>query len=183
MPVHKNMVVFPRVPRPTLLMYESWEEFAEGIGATKYGADWLTATYLVIQGDHVGTHLDGLKHIRGPDAPGPEGIPLEYCFSDGVVLDFRHKDFGAGISAQDIDKALEDIGYEVKERDIVLIETGASAYNNEERYLRDNCGMTEEATRHLISKGVRLMGIDAPTSTPPYGRCLNARSSGGLTSS
>jgi kynurenine formamidase len=167
MPVHRNMITFPRIPPPTLLMYESWTEFAEGIGAAKEGATWLTASYLVIQGDHVGTHCDAVKHLRGPDAPGPEGIPLEYCYSDGVVLDFRHKPFGAGISRADIDEALARIDYTLKERDIVLIQTGASAYNTETRYLTDHCGMTAEATRYLISKGVRLMGIDAVTFDPP----------------
>src|SRR2546421_524842 len=54
-----------------------------------------------------------------------------------------------------------------KERDIVLIQTGASAYNTEKRYLTDHCGMTAEATRYLISKGVRMMGTDAVTFDPP----------------
>jgi kynurenine formamidase len=99
MPVHRDMLTFPRVPPPTLLLYESWAEFAERIGAAQYGATSLTASYLVIQNDHVGSHCDAVKHIRGPDAPGVEGIPLEYCFSDGVVLDFREKEYGSGISA------------------------------------------------------------------------------------
>ena len=167
MPVHKNMITFPRIPAPTMLMYESWTEFAEGIGAAKEGAPWLTASYLIIQGDHVGTHCDAVKHLRGPDAPGTEGIPLEYCYSDGVVLDFRHKPFGAGISRADIEEALATIDYTLKERDIVLIQTGASAYNTEPRYLTDHCGMTAEAVRYLIAQGVRLMGIDAVTFDPP----------------
>ena len=91
MPVHRDMLTFPQIQPPTMLMYESWTEFAERIGAAAYGAKWLTASYLYIAGDHVGTHCDAVKHIRGPEAPGPEGIPLEYCYSDGVVLDFRHK--------------------------------------------------------------------------------------------
>jgi kynurenine formamidase len=167
MPVHRDMLTFPRVPPPTLLMYESWSEFAERIGAARHGADWLTASYLVIQNDHVGSHCDAVKHLRGPDAPGPEGIPLEYCYSDGVVLDFRHKENGAGITAAEIDGALDEIGYRLKERDIVLIHTGAGAYNTDERYRTDHCGMTAEATRHLITSGVRLMGIDAITFDPP----------------
>ncbi len=96
-----------------------------------------------------------------------EGIPLEYCFSDGVRLDFRHKEKGTRIFPDEIDEALEKIGYELKERDIVLIHTGAGAYNTEERYKTDFPGMTAEATRHLISKGVRMMGCDAITFDPP----------------
>ena len=167
MPVHRDMLTFPRVPPPTLVMYESWTEFAERIGAAEHGADWLTASYLVIQSDHVGTHCDAVKHLRGPDAPGVEGIPLEYCYSDGVVLDFRDSPSGYRIMPEDVDAELQRIGYELKERDIVLIHTGAGAYNTEERYRTDHCGMTAEATRHLIAQGVRMMGIDAITFDPP----------------
>ena len=167
MPVHADMLTFPRVPPPVLLMYESWTEFAERIGAARRGAASLTASYLVIQNDHVGTHVDAVKHIRGASAPGVEGIPLEYCFADGVVLDFRHKEPGTRILPGEIDGALAGIGYTLKERDIVLIHTGAGAYNTEERYKTDFPGMTAEATRHLIAKGVRMMGCDAITFDPP----------------
>ena len=107
------------------------------------------------------------RHDRGPEAPGVEGIPLEYCFSDGVRLDFRHKEKGTRIFPDEIDEALGKIGYELKERDIVLIHTGAGAYNTEERYRTDHPGMSGEATRWLISQGVRLMGCDAITFDPP----------------
>src|SRR5205807_1611948 len=110
MAVHNNMVTFPRIVRPALLMYETWEEFAEKIGAAKYGATSLTASYMVVLSDHVGTHLDALKHLRHV-APGPEGIPLEYCFGDGVILDFRHKESGAGISVADVEAELQRINY------------------------------------------------------------------------
>jgi kynurenine formamidase len=64
-------------------------------GAAKFGVDWLTAHCLVVIGDHIGTHVDSLRHMRD-NAPGPEGIPIEYCYGDGVVLDFRHLPKGAG---------------------------------------------------------------------------------------
>lgn len=166
MDVHMDMLTFPRVPPPILSLYESWTEFAERIGAAEYGATSLTASYVVVQNDHVGTHMDARKHIV-PEAPGPEGIPLEYCYSDGVVLDFRHKEKGSRIFPDEIDAELERIGYTLKERDIVLIHTGAGSYNTEERYRTDHPGMTGEATRHLIARGVRMMGCDAITFDPP----------------
>ena len=139
MPVHMDMLTFPRVPPPALTVYESHEDFATRIGAAEFGVDSLTASYLVVQNDHVGTHLDARKHIV-PTAGGPETIPLEYCVSDGVLL---------------------------KERDIVLNHTGAGAYNTEERYRTDHPGMSGDATRWLIAQGVRLMGVDAITYDPP----------------
>ncbi|HEX5780698.1 MAG TPA: cyclase family protein [Solirubrobacteraceae bacterium] len=166
MPVHNDMVTFPRVPSPALCVYESHTEFAERIGAAEYGVDSLTASYLIVVNDHVGTHLDARKHIV-PTAGGPDTIPLEYCISDGVLLDFTDRAPGDIISAEDIEAALAKIDYTVKERDIVLIHTGAGAYNHEERYRTDHPGMSGEATRWLIERGVRLMGCDAITFDPP----------------
>ena len=79
---------------------------------------------------HVGTHLDARKHIV-PDAGGPETIPLEYCVSDGVLLDFTAKAPGDVISVEDVQRELDRISYQLKERDIVLNHTGAGAYNTE----------------------------------------------------
>ena len=107
------------------------------------------------------------SHGYPPGTPGVEGIPLEYCFSDGVRLDFRHKEKGTRIFPDEIDEALDKIGYQLQERDIVLIHTGAGAYNTEERYRTDHPGMSAEATRWLIERGVRLMGCDAITFDPP----------------
>lgn len=162
MPVHNNMVTFPRIVRPALLMYESWEEFADRIGAAKYGVTWLTASYMITTSDHVGTHIDALKHMR-KEAPGPEGIPLEYCFGDGVVLDFSHKPFGEAVSAEEVQQALKKIHYTLKPLDIVLIYTGAGRYNESDDYLRNHCGMGPDATLYLIQQGIKVMGIDAIT--------------------
>lgn len=166
MPVHADMVTFDRVPPPALVMYENWTEYAERIGASAQGVDSLTATCLVVVNDHVGTHCDAVRHIV-PAAGGPETIPLEYCYGDGVILDFRSKPSGYGITAADVGEALEAIDYQLKERDIVLIHTGAGAYNSEDRYRSEHCGMTREATLYLIEQGVRMMGIDAITFDPP----------------
>jgi len=166
MPVHNGMVSFPRVVPPTLEMYETWQEFAERIGAAEYGVNWLTAHCKVMLGDHIGTHVDSLRHMRA-DAPGPEGIPLEYCYGDGVCLDFRHLPVGSGISVEDVQKALEKIGYRIKPLDIVLIHTGAGKLQETEAYLTEHVGMTAEATIWLIDQGVKMMGIDAVTFDPP----------------
>jgi kynurenine formamidase len=166
MPVHNDMVTFPRVVRPSMVMYEDWRQFAIGIGAAKHGVDWLTASYLIVIGDHIGTHIDSLRHLRN-DAPGPEGIPIEYCYGDGVCLDFRHLEKGAGISLADMKAALAKIEYTLKPLDIVLIHTGAGAIQDSQAYLTDQVGMTAEATHWMLDQGVKVAGIDAVTFDPP----------------
>ncbi|TAK21225.1 MAG: cyclase family protein [Chloroflexota bacterium] len=164
--VHQEMIAFPRIVRPAMVMYESWEEFAERIGAAKFGATELTASYIAVLSDHLGTHIDSLKHIR-KGAPGPEGIPIDLCYGDGVVLDFTWKENGAGITSVELQEQLAKIKYTLKPRDIVLLHTGAGAYQDSEKYLTDQCGMTAEATIWLIEQGVQVMGIDAITFDPP----------------
>jgi kynurenine formamidase len=166
MAVHNEMVTFPKIIKPRLEMYQSWSDYAEAIGATEFGVDWLTATYRVELSDHVGTHMDSLRHLRD-DAPGPEGIPLEYCYGDGVVLDMRHKHAGEGISKADVLGALEAIAYTLKPLDIVLFMTGAGSYQDEQRYLTDHSGLTAEAVHWLLDQGIVMMGIDAITFDPP----------------
>jgi kynurenine formamidase len=166
MAVHNDMLTFPRIARPTLVMLESWEEFAASVGAAQFGATELTAHYVTILSDHAGTHIDSVKHIR-KGAPGPEGIPLELCYGDGVVLDFTWKAKGEAICTREVQDALRKIEYQLKPRDIVLIHTGAGAYQDEQRYLTDQPGMSAEATLWLIDQGVQVMGIDAITFDPP----------------
>ena len=166
MPVDNGMVTFPKIVQPSLTMDQTWQGYAEAIGATEFGVDWLTATYRVELSDHVGTHMDSLRHMRD-DAPGVEGIPLEYCYGDGVVLDLRHKQPGDGISLAEIQAALDAIDYTLKPLDIVLIMTGAGGYQDDPRYLRDHPGMTAEAVHWLLDQGIVMMGIDAITFDPP----------------
>jgi len=166
MPVHADMLTFPRVPPPALCVYESHTEFAERIGAAKYGVDSLTASYLVVQNDHVGTHCDARKHIV-PTAGGADQIPLEWCYGDGVLLDFRECASGYVITEDDVKAELKRMDYELKPKDIVINWTGAGDYNTEERYRTDHPGMSAAATRWLISQGVRMMGCDAITFDPP----------------
>lgn len=175
MPVHKDMMVFPRLAPLRMEMKETWKEFADGIGAGEYGEDHLTAHYSITLSDHAGTHMDALKHMGDETSPGPEGIPLDYCYGDGVVLDFRHLEFGAAITVEDMKGALDKIGYALKPRDIVLIRTGASEYNDEERYLTDHVGMTGEATHWLTQQDCRVTGTDAPTYDPPIWAMFETR--------
>jgi kynurenine formamidase len=110
MPVHADMLTFPRVPPPALCVYETHEEFAERIGAAQYGVTSLTASNLVVVNDHVGTHCDARRHIV-PDAGGADTIPLEWCVSDGVLLDFTGAEKGHGISASEVEAELDRIRY------------------------------------------------------------------------
>jgi len=115
---------------------------------------------------HSGTHLDAPYHYhpkmdRNRRALTIDEIPLEWCFGDGVLLDFRHKANGERITVADVEKELDRIGYRIKPYDIVLVQTGADAAWGKPEYLVTGPGMNRESTLYLTEKGVRVVGIDA----------------------
>jgi kynurenine formamidase len=115
---------------------------------------------------HSGTHLDSPLHYHPTMSGGKRSltideVPLEWCFSDGVLLDFRHKADGERITADDVKAELARIRYDIKPMDIVLIQTGADQAWGTPEYLLKGAGMTRESTLFLLEKGVKVTGIDA----------------------
>ncbi len=121
---------------------------------------------------HTGTHLDAPYHFgsksEGKKAKMVEEIPLEWCYGNGVVLDFSYKNSRELITEQDIKEALQKIAYELRPLDIVLIHTGADKHWPGERYFRDFPGMSKDALASILKKGVKVVGIDAYSLDRPF---------------
>ena len=122
-------------------------------GGLGWAVEFITLT------THSGTHLDAPYRYHptmdgGERALTIDEIPLEWCFNNGVVLDFRHKGDGERITVQDLEKELQRIQYEIRPLDIVLVQTGADAAWGTEEYLLKGAGMDRESTMFLTEKGV-----------------------------
>lgn len=121
---------------------------------------------------HIGTHLDYSFHY-GTNSEGRASkvineLPLEWCFSDGVVLDLTHKKPGETITRQDAESALEKTGYAFKKGDIVLLRTGADRHFGTKEYLTGYPGVSPEAIGFLLDIGARIIGIDTLGFDRPY---------------
>lgn len=114
---------------------------------------------------HSGTHLDAPYHYY-PTMNGGEAawtidqVPLEWCFGDGVKVDFRDKPDGYKVMPKDFEEYFQKIDYRIKEGDIILINTGASDKWGTKEYLTAGCGIGYEATMWLLNQGVRITGTD-----------------------
>jgi kynurenine formamidase len=128
------------------------------------GEGW-TAETITRLGTHDSTHVDAPWHynstVQGKKAQTIDELPLEWFFGDGVKLDMTWKGEGDAVSAEDMEKELERIGYELKPMDIVLIQTGRDIFYNDPYYIFKGCGVTANATGWLYEKGIHVMGIDA----------------------
>jgi kynurenine formamidase len=121
---------------------------------------------------HVGTHLDYSFHYGSKSenraSKTAEEIPLEYCFCDGVKLDFSHKKPNEMINASDIELALKKINYTLKPNDIVLIYTGVDKLFGSPKYFSDYPGIDISTIEYLLDRGIKIFGIDTMGIDRPY---------------
>jgi len=175
MEVYRGMMTYPNVAKPAIVEMESHREMALSVGTDQFGIHEITNHCMVVTGDHIGTHIDSWGHVK-PDAPRAEGIPIEYCYGNGVVLDLTHKAPGDEITVPDIEEAEAKLGgYRIKTRDIVLLRTDAAKKRTEKAYLTDHPGMTKESVHHILDRGVMVMGIDAIGFDPPVGKMFERK--------
>jgi kynurenine formamidase len=122
---------------------------------------------------HNGTHLDAPWHFHSTTDGGKRAItidevPLEWCWSRGVKLDFRHLPDGHVATAEEVAAELARIGHVLEPLDIVLVNTAAGARYGEADYVATGCGMGREATLYLTERGVRVTGTDAWSWDAPF---------------
>ncbi|GGA42561.1 cyclase family protein [Paenibacillus physcomitrellae] len=162
----------PRIkePLPAKIDYHSHEDGARQGAAilglqTEFFPDskaWATET--VTLNTHAGTHVDAPYHYwptsEGKPARTIDELPLEWFFSDGVLLDFSAKPPGYEITQADLEAELNRIGYTLKPLDIVLIRSDADKRLYQEHYAFLHAGVSAEATEWLLDQGIKVVGTD-----------------------
>jgi len=123
---------------------------------------------IITMSNHVGTHLDGSLHFctHGRDVAS---IPLDDLYGDAAVVDLSDiaEDYGIYTS-----KDIED-RVEVKERDILIINTGYHKYSwdrpeaDEVRYMVKHPGPTMEFTDWCKKKKLKWLGVDCGSADHP----------------
>ena len=130
----------------------------------RQGEGWAIEEFTQL-GTHSVTHVDAPWHynstIGGQPAATIDELPLEWFFSNGVVLDMTAKADGEKVQVPDMEAALATIGHALRPLDIVLLRTGRDAFYGQADYVLRGFAVTPEATRWLYERGVRVMGIDA----------------------
>jgi kynurenine formamidase len=133
-----------------------------GLGPEYWPGGVALSAEVVTLSTHSGTHVDAPLHY-GPAANGYtraiDDVPLEWCYGDGVLLDFRGHDRVAGIAQADVEAELERIGHALRPLDIVLVMTGTDL--RQPGYENCHPGLRVDATEFLVDSGVKLIGIDA----------------------
>jgi kynurenine formamidase len=125
-------------------------------------------TFMILVFEHAGTHVDAPNHLGGVVGPSISEVPLHRWMGECCVLDMRRKKEGSLVSVTDI-KEWEAIHGNIDEGDIVLFYFGwtnrwkVPSGVEDQPYLRDFPGLSEEAAVHLAERMVQLVGTDTPS--------------------
>jgi kynurenine formamidase len=148
------------MPRPQVPYgHIPWKRHERGDG-------FNTNMFLVFE--HAGTHVDAPVHLGGVEGPSIDEIPVERWMGDCFVLDMTHKAEREFVSLDEV-KEWEAVHGEIEEDAMVLFRFGwerrwTTEYGVENQiYLRDNPGISEEVAEYLASRKVKLVGGDTPT--------------------
>jgi arylformamidase len=115
-------------------------------------AEGSSVNLTVVTGSpHVGTHADAPLHVKD-GAAGADGLPLEAFTGPATVLS--------------IDGPPRDVGIELIERvpagtERLLLRTGSSIASG--AFPADWPALTAAVATALVRRGVRLLGVDAPS--------------------
>ena len=131
------------------------------------------AVELVQLSTHNGTHLDAPYHFhstmdKGKPSLTIDEIPLEWCFQNGVKLDFRHFEDGYVVTPDDIKRELDRIEYQISPLDIVVVNTAAGKKYGQDDYVSSGCGVGYDATIFLLEQGVKITGTDGWSWDAPF---------------
>ena len=138
-PVRTGGLVYPGNPDITI---ELQQAISRGAGANVSSVRF---------GSHTGTHVDAARHFFD-DGESVDQIPLDSLIGPCIVLTFDSSLMSVG--ASDLAK------HELKGNSRVLIRTRNSGFLTEAEFQRDYTFLAPDGAEFLVSKGVRLVGVD-----------------------
>ncbi|SEI92881.1 Kynurenine formamidase [Bhargavaea ginsengi] len=165
------MDVKAKEPFPPRIEYSTHEEGAAqaagilGLKKEDFPDSKAWAVETLTLTTHTGTHVDAPWHYAdktaGERSRTIDELPIDWFYGDGVLFDFSDKPAGYELGVADFEEKLAAMSYELKPYDIVLVRTDADKKFYDEDYAFSHAGVSAEATRWLIDKGIKVMGIDA----------------------
>lgn len=99
---------------------------------------------------HAGTHVDAPRHFFDEGA-GTDRLPLELLFGRTLVVEVRTR---AGIGPEELSNV--DLSETIR----VLFKTVNSRLWASAEFRSDYVGITAEGAKHLIDRGVKVVGVD-----------------------
>ena len=118
------------------------------------------STKFVAFTDHTGTHIDSQRHFH-PEGKTIEEYDMSYFMGEAILLDLSDREWNEEVGAADFEKALDRIGDEIKEGDIVIAK--AWKYGRDNEKFGDSYLLNKESAWYLIDKKIKMFCTDLAT--------------------
>lgn len=149
-PIHEGMTTFP----------VHWHPMVEISQMGRLGIEGRESRKLVL-GTHTGTHVDAPRHFVA-GAATIDQLPLDLFVGPATVIDFSWAKPLQEMQISDLEPLLGDAQVER-----LLIRYDWSDQWDTTRYYTEHAYLSEEAASWLVSRGVRLLGMDTPQADSP----------------
>ncbi|MDE7010981.1 MAG: cyclase family protein [Oscillospiraceae bacterium] len=161
--IYQGMSVFP-MHQPTFIMTNmTHEENMRRTGSTKLG---FSARNLLIS-EHGGTHTDAVWEYE-PSGPTIDRMPMDYFWGSAICADLSFVPAARYIEPEDLARAVERSGQELRRGDIFLMYTGHyDRHFDTELWQTAYSGLSQDGARWLAERGVVNIGVDAPAIDHP----------------
>ena len=150
MPIHEGMQTFPA----------HWHPVVEITQLGRHGIENRETRKLIL-GTHTGTHIDAPRHfIRNGETV--ENIPLDQLVGSASVLDLTDIGPRSEVSKDDLKTKLGD-----REAKRILLRFDWDSHLGKMSYYDDMPFLSENASKWLVDKGCRMLGMDTPMPDDP----------------
>ena len=126
--------------------------------------DDYNSTILHIE-THCGTHMDAPTHFLSKDEYRTiEEITVDEMVTEGVILDFSHKEPNDEISRAELAEQAEQ--YNLQSNDYVILDCRMTPEDTD-RYLENFVYISEDAAAYLVEQEVACFAVDALSADKP----------------
>ncbi|MCK7591907.1 cyclase family protein [Subsaxibacter sp. CAU 1640] len=162
--IYEGMPVYKDLPQVKMSVHNSHEEW-EGV---KHPDKRTPAVHKLELGEHTGTHVDAINHMaKQYEGQSIDTMPLSMFYTEGICLDFSHKELKELIEPFEIEKACTKDHLEIKKGDTVLIYTDHfRKYFNSDDW-GNGPGISVATARWLGEQGVSAFGVETMSPGVP----------------
>jgi len=155
--IYEGMPVFKDLPQVKMTVHNSHEEWS-GI---QNPPTRTPAVHKLELGEHTGTHVDAINHMEiQHKGKSIDKMPLSMFYTQGICLDFSHKELKELIEPQEVERACEKAGVEVKEGDTVLLYTDHYRKHFNSQEWGRGPGVSAASARWFGEKKVAAFGVE-----------------------
>jgi len=162
--IYAGMPIYKDLPQVKMEIHNSHEEWNGIENPTKK----TPAVHKLELGEHTGTHVDAINHMAVQyEGQSIDSMPLSMFYTEGICLDFSHKNLKELITSSEIQFACEKAHLEIKKGDTVLLYTNHYRNYFNSKNWGNGPGVSAEATRWLGEKEIAAFGVETMSPGVP----------------